>query len=335
MKTFRSPGRVNLIGEHTDYNGGYVLPCALNMGFTGYVTVPGDADFPDTAVPYFSSAAFGDRGSWLNYPNAVIAEFEKLGIEVPVFALKIDGNLPSGSGLSSSAALELLVATVINSLIPEEKRLQKLDLAFLCQRAEHAVGVNCGIMDQFAAAMGRENCATLLNCASMEFSYIPLNLGEYTIVVVNSNVKHSHVAGKYNDRREECFNADNPLHEKRMRHVNSENARVLAAGQALSSGDVHAFGELMNQSHISMRDDFEVTCAEIDKLVEIAQDFDGCAGSRMTGGGFGGCTVNLVKKDRVPRFIDEVGAEYKNAVGISADFYVITAADGAHEVTEV
>jgi len=328
MIEFRSPGRVNLIGEHTDYNGGYVLPCALNLGLTGSTRLLDNT----ISESRFTSVQFGNSGSWLEYPKAVIAEFDKLGLNVPPFELHINGDLPDGVGLSSSAALELLVASVINSQLPSDARLSRLELAYLCQRAEHAVGINCGIMDQFTVAMGKRDHAILLNCKTMKYRYIPLELGDYSLVIVNSNVKHSLASSKYNERRDECFNSTNPMHLKRMKHVNSENERVLAAAEALESGRLTAFGTLMNQSHISMRDDYEISCFEIDTLVETAWNFDGCIGSRMTGGGFGGCTINLVESLKTDEFIKVIGEKYLSITGRSATFYTVTTDDGTRMI---
>jgi len=323
LRFFCSPGRVNLIGEHTDYNGGYVLPYAINR------SIYAAAEAVNGMSSFFSSH-FGGKGHWLRFPNAVLDEIALLTGNTGGIRMYIDSDLPEGGGLSSSAALEMIVAKALNALY--ELNIPNTELALACQRAEHKVGLMCGIMDQFTVAMGKKDMAILLNCERLEYSYVPLALEGYSFVVINSNVKHSLANSAYNDRRNECFDKTNPLHEKRMKHVNSENARVLEAAEALRNGNALRLGRLMNESHYSMRDDYEITCDEIDLLCHLACNFDACLGSRMTGGGFGGCTISLVKTGDVKEFSEIITKKYHETTGIKAEAYDLSAVDGTREI---
>jgi len=368
ISIFFSPGRVNLIGEHTDYNGGYVFPCALSYGT--YLAVRDTK----SEVFRFSTMNFdykceipADRlnekrgNEWVNYPLGVIDEFRKTGINISKGAeLLFSGNIPDGAGLSSSASIETVTAVFINEKFGQNK-LGRKDLALLCQRAENNfVGVNCGIMDQFAAVMGKQNHAIFLNCDNLQYELVPLSISGYRLVISNTNKKRKLTDSKYNERRRECdqavayLNKIKPLRNlgelnlagfdklsdnipdktvrKRARHVVSEDQRCLDAVDALKKNDIMKFGSLMNASHDSLRLDYEVTGPELDTLVDEARKIDGVIGSRMTGAGFGGCTVSLVNEASIGQFIADVGSGYTKKTGLKADFYVADVGDGAKKL---
>ena len=368
ISIFFSPGRVNLIGEHTDYNGGYVFPCALSYGT--YLAV---RDIELKAIR-FSTLNFDykceipvDRlpekkgNEWVNYPLGVIDEFRKTGINITKGAeLLFSGNIPDSAGLSSSASIETVTGIFINEKYGRNK-LSKEDLARLCQRAENIfVGVNCGIMDQFAAIMGKKNHAIFLNCDTLEYELVPLSLSGFKLVISNTNKKRKLTDSKYNERRGECdqavgyLNKTKPLRNlgelnlaafnklsdnipdvtvrKRAKHVVSEDQRCLDAVEALKNNDILKFGELMNSSHDSLRFDYEVTGLELDTLVDEARKIDGVIGSRMTGAGFGGCTVSLINEKSIDKFISGVGSGYTKKTGLTADFYVADIGDGARKL---
>ncbi len=366
-----APGRVNLIGEHTDYNGGHVFPCALTLGTWGGVRLRQDrtlrfysANFPQNGIQTveLDQLTPGCVGSWISYPCGVFWVYGQRGYEIPCgMDLFVWGNIPAGSGLSSSAALEVLTGLIIRDLYGYDDISQE-ELAFIGQEAEHKFnGTNCGIMDQFASAMGRKDHAIFLDTDDMVYRYAPLNLNGAKLVLTNSKVKHSLVDSAYNDRRAECAEAlkelqsvlpiqslgeltsaefaahedvlTDPVLVKRARHAVEENQRTIEAVEALDHNDLKRFGELMNESHASLRDDYEVSCPEIDFLVEQAQELPGVLGSRITGGGFGGCTVSIVEEDAVEPFITRIGAAYEKEVGHDAEFYVVEAGDGAHRVS--
>jgi galactokinase len=365
ISLFFSPGRVNLIGEHTDYNGGYVFPCALSFGT--YLLVrdiePGAIRFSSMNFDYYSEIPFGKLSNkagneWVNYPLGVIDEFRKKGIVITNgVELLFSGNIPDGAGLSSSASVETVTGIFINEKFGNNK-LNKEELAKLCQRAENNfVGVNCGIMDQFAAMMGKKNHAIFLNCDTLEYELVPLSLSGFKLIISNTNKKRQLADSKYNERRGECdqavsyLNKIRPLRnlgelklaefealsdnipdetvKKRARHVVSEDQRCLDAVKALKNNDMIKFGELMNGSHDSLRNDYEVTGHELDTLVYEARKIDGVIGSRMTGAGFGGCTVSLVNEKTIDKFITDVGIAYMKKTGLNADFYVADVGDGA------
>lgn len=353
-----APGRVNLIGEHTDYNGGHVFPCAIQMGIACAAAGRGDGklrfyseNFARDGVIEYSLDDLSPRGVWSDYPVSVIRAFAAFGYPIEHgadFCFRSD--LPDGAGLSSSAALEVVTATVLKTLygIPVTKQ----EIALIGQFAENRfIGVNCGIMDQFASAMGKRGCAILLNAGTLDYAYAPL--GDAALVVVNSGMKHSLASSAYNDRRRECEAAcgalgvqtlclltpeefedkkhliSDPVCRRRAKHVICEDRRALDGAAALRRGDLAAFGALMNASHASLRDDYAVSCAELDFLAETAQKIGGVYGSRMTGGGFGGCTVSLMEQTAVEHFVSTVKAAYLDRFGIDPAIYPITAADGA------
>lgn len=361
---YSAPSRVNLIGEHTDYNGGLVLPAALDMPIyiairkrkDGEITLR-DLNYPETAKTGIHTPVVRSEGiSWANYPMGVLRALMDQGykIESGFDALFFSG-IPVGAGLSSSAAFEVVFATGLNELFG--LGVSRENIALLCQKAENEfVGVQCGIMDQFAVTFGKKGHAILLNCGNMDFKYIPVNLGDYRLVIVNTNKKRELKETRYNDRRAECetglkdlqkklnipnlgvldvktFEANlrlitDPVVLKRVRHVVTENERTQFAAEALKKGELLEFGKLMEKSHASLRDDFEVTGPELDTLFEKARNFEGCIGTRMTGAGFGGCTVSLVHKDEIERFKQVVGKEYTDETKLVPSFYVCETGDG-------
>lgn len=365
-----SPGRVNLIGEHTDYNGGHVFPCALTMGTYGAARKR-----EDRLIHLYSmnldkfgvvEASLDDLTNkkaynWANYPLGVVWAFGEKGHAIECgFDMVIWGNIPNGSGLSSSASLEVLTGVILTDLFGISD-LSMTDLALIGQYSENNFnGCNCGIMDQFAVAMGRKDNAIFLDTNTMKYEYAPIHLEDAKIVITNSKVKHSLVDSAYNDRRRECTEAlealktkldisalgdltpeefeankeliSDPVQLKRAKHAVYENQRTIDAVAALKDGDIERFGQLMNQSHVSLRDDYEVSCEEIDILVDLAWKIPGVIGSRITGGGFGGCTVSIVKNEAVDRFISEIGKIYKEKVGHEAEFYTVDIGDGAARI---
>lgn len=365
-----SPGRVNLIGEHTDYNGGHVFPCALTLGTYGIARKRTDRTmhFYSMNLDSFGvvEASIDDLTNrpdygWANYPLGVVWAFYQKGCTLDAgFDMVIRGNIPNGSGLSSSASLEVLTGIILMDLFDIHK-FSMTDLALICQYSENNFnGCNCGIMDQFTVAMGRKNNAIFLDTATLQYEYAPIELKDAKIIITNSKVKHSLVDSKYNERRQECADAlaalqqeldidslgdlsidtfdkfkeiiKNPVLIKRAKHAISENQRTIEAVKALKSGDITHFGALMNLSHISLRDDYEVSCGEIDILTDLAWTIPGVIGSRITGGGFGGCTVSIVKNNSVDMFIETIGKFYKKKVGHDADFYTVDIGDGAHKL---
>ena len=360
-----APGRVNLIGEHTDYNGGHVFPCALTIGTYGAVRKRNDnklrfysMNFEHLNVIESSLDDLTPRknAGWTNYPKGVMWALREKGYEIPCgIDLMLFGNIPNGSGLSSSASVEVLTGYILNDLF--DLGISNQDLALLGQFSENNFnGVNCGIMDQFAIAMGKKDHAIFLDTADLSFEYAPIKLEGAKIVISCSNKKRGLGDSKYNVRRAECEKAleeiqqkvkvdslgdlseeqfeevkdaiKDATRQKRAKHAVYENQRTIKAVQALKANDIELFGKLMNASHVSLRDDYEVTGIELDTLVEEAWKVDGVIGSRMTGAGFGGCTVSIVKDDAVDTFIEKVGTAYKAAIGYAADFYVVQIGDG-------
>lgn len=358
-----APGRVNLIGEHTDYNGGLVLPCALSLGTYLICRKTGDnrikfatTNFKDKHTVGTGEIVKQPGNCWINYPLGVMAQFAKKGFKVSGMELLFSGNIPNGAGLSSSASIEVLTAFAVNSLF--SCGLSGVELALLSQKAEREfAGVNCGIMDQFASAMGAENSAIALNCSTLAYELVPLILGDYTLIISNTNKQRGLADSKYNERRGECEEAvkclstiapikelceldfktflerqdaiPDPTVRKRAKHAISENQRVKEAVKALKSGDIVSFGQLMNGSHESLRYDYEVTGLELDTMVEEARKIKGVLGSRMTGAGFGGCTVSLVHKNSVDEFCREVGKHYTEKTRLNPDFYTARIGNGA------
>lgn len=368
-KIFFSPGRVNLIGEHTDYNGGNVFPCALSFGTYGVISLRNDkkvrmysSNFEDIGIIEFDldNISYEKSHDWVNYPKGVIDVMKKHGYDINRgFDIAVYGNIPNGAGLSSSASLELLIAVMMDNLF--ELKIDRVDLVKFSQEAENKfVGVNCGIMDQFAIGMGKENNAILLDCNTLKYNYCPVELKDEILVIANTNKRRGLADSKYNERRSECEQAleelktklninslgelsiedfennknliDSEIRIKRAKHAVYENQRTLMAKEALAKNDLSTFGKLMNESHISLRDDYEVTGIELDTLVELAWNHEATIGARMTGAGFGGCTVALVKKDRVQDFIEKVGQGYKEKIGYEASFYIANIGDGTREI---
>ena len=365
-RVYFSPGRVNLIGEHTDYNGGHVFPCALTIGTYGVARKRSDkkirffsANVEKAGVIECSLDDMVNKAeySWANYPLGVAWAFCEKGMKLTSgFDMAIWGNIPNGSGLSSSASLEVLTGLIIKDLYGFEASMT--DLALIGQYSENNFnGCNCGIMDQFAVAMGKKDCAIFLDCADLSYQYATVKLPNAKIVITNSKVKHSLVDSAYNDRRNESAQAlkdlqtvcgINTLGEltneefekygsaikdevcyRRAKHAVAENQRTITAVEALNNNEIEAFGKLMNASHVSLRDDYEVSCEEVDFLVETEWSVPGVIGARITGGGFGGCTVAIVENDAVDNFKSIVGKSYKEKYNLDAEFYVVDIGDGA------
>jgi galactokinase len=357
------PGRVNLIGEHIDYNGGLVMPIAISIGITASydrnddrtislssATHPDQISFPLDQIPY----TYHTANSWSNYPIGVISALHKQGMHIEGFNLHFDSTLPEGSGLSSSAAIEVLTAFIL--LHQAGKDINLSDLAVLCQKVENNfIGVQCGIMDQFAVANGKKDNALLLNCNTLNYEQIPFELDNFVLLVINSKKPRSLIKSAYNNRKSESeqalkilidsgkLNRDqllvdaqmedihmitDPIVNKRARHVISENIRVRHAAAALRMGDFHTFGRLMTASHRSMKEDYEITGIEMDLLAETAQHIDGCLGARMTGGGFGGCAIALVKNSSIAPFSQIISQRYYSVTGLICEIYQCKAEDG-------
>lgn len=364
-KAYFAPGRVNLIGEHTDYNGGHVFPCALTIGTYGVARKRNDKklrfysmNFDNLGVIESSieNLKAEKEAGWTNYPKGVMWAFGEKGYEIPCgMDLLLNGNIPNGSGLSSSASVEVLTGFILKDFFGFDVTNQ--DLALIGQFSENNFnGVNCGIMDQFAIAMGKKDHAIFLDTADLSFDYAPIKLENAKIVIACSNKKRGLGDSKYNERRSECETAleeikqvvgintlgdlteeqfetykaavKDEVRQRRAKHAVYENQRTVKAVEALKANDVEQFGKLMNASHVSLRDDYEVTGIELDTLVEEAWKVEGVIGSRMTGAGFGGCTVSIVKTDAIDGFIDKVGSAYKEKIGYAADFYVVEIGDG-------
>lgn len=370
IRTYFSPGRVNLIGEHTDYNGGFVFPCALDFGTYAVVRKREDKtfrmyskNFDNLGIIEFSldSLVYKKEDNWANYPKGVIKTFLDHNLIVDRgFDVLFYGNIPNGAGLSSSASIEVLVAVILKSLF--DLNIDMVEMVKYCQIAENKfIGVNSGIMDQFAVGMGKKDRAILLDCNSLNYEYVPVELDNMSIVIANTNKKRGLADSKYNERRASCEAAVEELNKnginirylgeltveefekikhfikdeeqlKRARHAVRENERTKEAVNVLKAGDIEKFGKLMNESHISLRDDYEVTGKELDSLVEAAWEENGLIGSRMTGAGFGGCTVSIVKNENVENFIKSVGEKYKEKTGLNANFYVANIGNGAEEL---
>ncbi|MBS7341403.1 MAG: galactokinase [Suilimivivens sp.] len=365
VKVFFAPGRVNLIGEHTDYNAGHVFPCALTIGTYGAARVRNDRklcfysmNFENLGVIESSidSLKPEKEAGWTNYPKGVMWAFGERGFVIPSgMDILLNGNIPNGSGLSSSASVEVLTGSILREFFGFEVSNQ--DLALIGQYSENKFnGVNCGIMDQFAIAMGKKDHAIFLDTADLSYTYAPVKLRGAKLVIACSNKKRGLGDSKYNERRSECetalaelqkvidiaglgdlteeqFEANksaikDPVRVKRARHAVYENQRTIQAVAALQADDIVRFGQLMNASHVSLRDDYEVTGVELDTLVEEAWKIEGVIGSRMTGAGFGGCTVSLVKDEAIDSFIEKVGEAYLAKIGYRADFYVVEIGDG-------
>lgn len=368
IRVFASPGRVNLIGEHTDYSGGYVFPAALTFRTTVIARPRKDGvirmkatDLPEIVEGTVDTLDNFKDLRWGNYQFGVFVELKKAGYNIVGADMLFEDTTPHGAGLSSSAAIEVSSAIAMASLGGAEN-IDSIEMAKLSQLAEHNyVGVMCGIMDQFASAMGKANHAIFLDCKNLDYKLVPVEIDGYKLILSNTKKKHSLGASKYNERRSEvetgfellkkelpsitCLGDVTPedyekakhlisdeIIERRTRHVVEEDARVKKSVEVLTKGDLKTFGELMTASHISLRDLYEVSCEELDTLVDSALKIDGVLGSRMTGAGFGGCTVSLVKDEAVDEFIEKVGAEYLNKIGHAAEFYITEIGDGGKEI---
>ena len=366
IRSYFAPGRVNLIGEHTDYNGGHVFPCALTIGTYAIVRKREDRNFRFYSTNFESlgvieasldNLKYDKALDWTNYPLGVVWAFMEKGYPVDCgFDMLLFGNIPNGSGLSSSASVEVVTGVALRDLFGYDD-ISMIDIALFGQYSENNFnGVNCGIMDQFAIAMGKKDQAIFLDTSDLSYTYAPIKLENEKIVIACSNKKRGLGDSKYNERRAECeealaelqtkldikalgelseeeFEANKDLiksevRQRRAKHAVYENQRTLKAVEALKAGNLDEFGKLMNASHVSLRDDYEVTGIELDTLVENAWEQEGVIGSRMTGAGFGGCTVSIVKTDCVDKFIENVGKAYLEKIGYAADFYVVEIGDG-------
>ncbi len=366
---FFAPGRVNMIGEHTDYNGGHVFPCALTIGTYAIVRLREDSklrfyslNFEELGVLEgdINDLKYEESANWTNYPKGMIWALKEKGYTIDKgMDLLLFGNIPNGSGLSSSASVEVVTGTLLNSLFGLS--LTMTDIALVGQFSENKFnGVNCGIMDQFAVAMGKKDNAIFLDTADLSYEYAPIVLEDAKIVIICSNKKRGLGDSKYNERRSQCETAlaelkkelsinslgdltieefeknkhliTNDVNRVRAKHAVYENQRTIEAVKALKANDVEKFGKLMNESHVSLRDDYEVTGIELDTLAEAAWAQEGVIGSRMTGAGFGGCTVSIVKNECIDNFIKNVGEIYLSKIGYAADFYVVEIGDGAKEI---
>jgi galactokinase len=373
LRFFAAPGRVNLIGEHTDYNGGYVFPAALTMRTliiarkNGKNTITLAAtDLPDRVSLDIDNLANYKNIGWGSYQAAIAYTMKKEGFEITGCDMLFDDTTPHGAGLSSSAAIEVAAAFALATFSNEKKGIKNdvdlIQIAKIGQKAENEyIGVNCGIMDKFSSAMGRKNHAIFLDCKDLSYKLVPLAIDGYKIVISNTNKKRSLQTSKYNERRSECdialrslqkslpeknylgeitidefekykHSIEDAAAKKRARHVVYECDRVLKSIQALLNNDIKTFGHLMVESHNSLRDLYEVTGIELDTLVEEALKIDGVIGTRMTGAGFGGCTVSIVREEAIDKFINDVGKNYESKIGYPASFYISEIGDGAREV---
>lgn len=358
-----SPGRVNLIGEHTDYNGGFVFPCALNYGTYLAVRKAKGKTIKFSTLNFNEDAETEIKGlftkkgkTWINYPLGVINEFLKKNKEISGLEMLYFGDVPNGAGLSSSASIEMVTAVALNELL--DAGFDTLEMVKMSQRAENKfVGMNCGIMDQFAVGFGKKDHAIFLNCDNLSYENVPVVLNGYSLIITNTNKRRGLTDSKYNERRSECDKAvellqayktirnlselsteeikvldkyiSDPVVRKRAKHVISENGRVLEAVKVLKENNIARFGELMNLSHDSLKDDYEVTGNELDALVYEGRKLKGVTGTRMTGAGFGGCTVSIVKKEDTAAFMSKLAEAYTKKTGLLPDFYKPEIGDGA------
>jgi galactokinase len=368
-QAFFAPGRINLIGEHTDYNGGHVFPCAITYGTYAVARKREDkvvrlysTNFPEKGILEFNfnELDYKKEHNWANYPKGMIRYIIEAGYEISSgFDCVIQGNIPNGAGLSSSASIELLTGVLVNGLFQLE--IPRLDLIKLGKKVENEfIGVNSGIMDQFAIGMGMKDAGILLDCQTLKYEYAPIHLEDYKILIMNTNKRRELADSKYNERRGECEEAlaqlqqklpiealgqlseaefdenqyliTNETVRKRAKHAVYENMRTIKALEELKLGNLEVFGQLINQSHVSLRDDYEVTGVELDSLVEAAWKQPGVLGARMTGAGFGGCAIAIVANGEVENFIANVGAAYLEKIGYEAEFYVASIGDGAKEI---
>lgn len=368
-RSFFAPGRINLIGEHTDYNGGHVFPCAITYGTYALAAKRSDrmirmysVNFPDKGIVEcpLDDLAYRSEDDWANYPKGMIAALKERGYIIEEgLDLLIYGNIPNGAGLSSSASIEMVTGVMLEALF--HLKIDRIEMVKLGQMVENRyIGVNSGIMDQFAIGMGKKACGMLLDCQTLNYRYAPIELDHHVIVIMNTNKRRELAGSKYNERRGECEEALRILQEKvpaqslgelsaetferyasaissetvrkRARHAVTENERTIQALEALERNDLYTFGELMNASHRSLRDDYEVTGKELDALVEAAWKQNGVIGARMTGAGFGGCAIAIVEKTAADDFLREVGRAYLSEIGYEASFYIANIGDGACEI---
>ncbi|SDN12413.1 galactokinase [Fictibacillus solisalsi] len=371
VRLFFAPGRVNLIGEHTDYNGGFVFPAALSIGTymavrkrqDGIYRLKSENFSQDVTVDANQPIVFNDADDWANYPKGILLQLQKSRISLSGADVFYHGNIPNGAGLSSSASVGMVSGFAFSAI--ENSEVDMLELAKLCQRMENEfIGVNSGIMDQFAVGFGKRNEAVFLNCQTYEYEMIPLEIEGYKLVITNTNKRRGLADSKYNERRSQCeqgleviqqhlkdieaLGELTPLHfkkveqyiedeviKRRVRHVVTEDDRVHKAVAALENRDITAFGLYMNESHLSLRDDYEVTGTELDTLFDLQKEQPGCIGTRMTGAGFGGCTISIVKEEQVEDFKENVAGRYTEKTGLVPDFYVCEIGDGVKELNGV
>ncbi|MBM7662730.1 galactokinase [Bacillus mesophilus] len=370
-RIFFAPGRINLIGEHTDYNGGHVFPASISYG-TYALAVPRkdqklrfySLNFPSTGIIQsdLSNLAFNEADDWANYPKGMILYMKEAGYEINQGAdVLFYGNIPNGAGLSSSASIELATGVLVSGLF--NLNMERIPMIKLGQQVENKyIGVNSGIMDQFAIGMGKKDHAILLDCQTLDYKYAPIKLKEHVIMIINTNKQRTLAGSKYNERRSQCEQALSDLQKelsiqslgelsidqfetykhlikdevnlKRAKHAVYENARTLEALEKLQQGDLNRFGQLMNESHLSLRDDYEVTGVELDTIVQTAWELDGVLGARMTGAGFGGCAIAIVENDKVDDFKESINNTYREKIGYEATFYTATIGDGAKELSK-
>ena len=366
LLTVSAPGRINLIGEHTDYNGGFVLPIAIDRNIYMAGTKRNDRIIRIYSIDYdqnvqfdIDSIQFNKEKMWVNYIAGVIKSLLKIRADINGADIVFGGDIPEGAGLSSSAALEVATVYFFNTLF--DMHIPHIEMIKLCQRAENQfVGVNCGIMDQFVSMLGKKGHALFLDCRNLSYKNIPLKLEEFNVVVCNTNVKRELASSEYNKRRATCERAVSRLKrflpqietlrdvsveeyekykgsldeiaQKRCKHVLYENRRVLDAINALGKNDILEFGRLMNESHESLKKDYEVSCLELDTMVNIARSINGVIGARMTGGGFGGCTVNIVKKQSIDNFCSLINREYEKKTGIKPQIYICNPENGSRRL---
>lgn len=370
-RIFFAPGRINLIGEHTDYNGGHVFPASISYGTYALGRKRDDQklrfyskNFTETGIieADLSDLAFDESDNWANYPKGVILYLKEAGYEIQNGAdILFYGNIPNGAGLSSSASIELATGVLANELF--NLYMERIPMIQLGQKVENDyIGVNSGIMDQFAIGMGKKDHAILLDCQTLEYKYAPIALDNYSIMIINTNKQRTLAGSKYNERRAQCEQAlsdlqqelsisslgeltaeefenhkhliKDEINQRRAKHAVYENSRTLEALEKLQQGDLQRFGKLMNESHVSLREDYEVTGLELDTIVEAAWEQAGVLGARMTGAGFGGCAIAIVEKGKVADFEKAVNSSYRDKVGYDATFYVAAIGDGAKELIE-
>lgn len=368
-RVFFAPGRINLIGEHTDYNGGNVFPCAITYGTYAIAKKRDDLTIRMYSLNFetiglveleLSDLTYDEQHNWGNYPKGMVKHLIENSQPITTgFDVLFYGNIPNGAGLSSSASIELVTGVMLEKLF--ELEMERIELVKIGQQVEnHYIGVNSGIMDQFAIGMGKENHGILLDCTSLHYEYAPLELDQYKIIIMNTNKQRTLATSKYNERRNECEQAlkelqrelevmslgaiseqefeqyqvllPNDVLVKRARHAVFENARTIKALQALKKKELKEFGKLMDESHRSLRDDYEVTGKELDALVEAAWEQEGTIGARMTGAGFGGCAIAIVEDKAIDSFIRDVGQKYQQRIGYDATFYIAKIGDGAKEI---